>query len=159
MSPDLYFSLCQVRGFTDMNGDTYQKHIILILGDFLWFLWHFWNIPGFTLVISGIFGYWASLWLVSTWFSDWSARFITDLPCQSEMSSSTNADGLDPFKGYKKKQQGILKEFLGGPRAPGGFPLGPQGGSHLDPIGVPLGTQGTPQRTWEPRFYSPGAQN
>jgi hypothetical protein len=35
MSPDLYFSLCQVRGFTDMNGDTYQKHIILILGDSL----------------------------------------------------------------------------------------------------------------------------
>ena len=31
MSPDLYFSLCNVRGFTDMNGDTYQKHIILIL--------------------------------------------------------------------------------------------------------------------------------
>ena len=35
MSPDLYFSLCNVRGFTDMNGDTYQKHIILILGDSL----------------------------------------------------------------------------------------------------------------------------
>ena len=35
MSPDLYFSLCQVRGFTDMNGDTYQKHIIIILGDYL----------------------------------------------------------------------------------------------------------------------------
>ena len=35
MSPDLYFSLCQVRGFTTMNGDTYQKHIIIILGDYL----------------------------------------------------------------------------------------------------------------------------
>jgi hypothetical protein len=35
MSPDLYFSLCQVRGFTDMNGDTYLKHTILTLGDLL----------------------------------------------------------------------------------------------------------------------------
>ena len=35
MSPDFYFSLCRVRGFTDMNGDTYQKHIIKILGEFL----------------------------------------------------------------------------------------------------------------------------
>jgi len=35
MSPDLYYSLTNVSGFTDMNGDTYQKHIIIILGDFL----------------------------------------------------------------------------------------------------------------------------
>lgn len=35
MSPELYYSLCNVHGFTEMNGDTYQKHIILILGNFL----------------------------------------------------------------------------------------------------------------------------
>ena len=38
-------------------------------------------------------------------------------------------------------------EFLGGPGAPGGVPLGPQGGSHWDPMGGPLGTQGTLWRT------------
>ena len=35
MSPDLYNSLTNVHGFTDMNGETYQKHIIIILGEFL----------------------------------------------------------------------------------------------------------------------------
>ena len=35
MSPDLYNSLINIRGFTDMNGETYQKHIIIILGEFL----------------------------------------------------------------------------------------------------------------------------
>ena len=35
MSPDLYFSLCQVRGFTNLNGSTYQAHIILTLGNLL----------------------------------------------------------------------------------------------------------------------------
>ena len=35
MTPDLYYSLGNVRGFTEMNGKTYQEHIIIILGEFL----------------------------------------------------------------------------------------------------------------------------
>ena len=35
MSYELYLSFCNVRGFTEMNGNTYQKYIILILGDSL----------------------------------------------------------------------------------------------------------------------------
>ena len=35
MSPELYYSLCNVQGFMRMNGKTYQEHIILILGKFL----------------------------------------------------------------------------------------------------------------------------
>ena len=31
MSPELYNNLTFVRGFTNANGDTYQKHITLIL--------------------------------------------------------------------------------------------------------------------------------
>ena len=35
MIPDLYYSLRNVRGFTEMNGNSYQEHIIIILGEFL----------------------------------------------------------------------------------------------------------------------------
>ena len=35
MSPELYSSLCFVNGFKNMNGNTYQEHIILILGKLL----------------------------------------------------------------------------------------------------------------------------
>lgn len=35
MPPQLYNNLINVRGFTDKNGDTYQKHIIIILGKYL----------------------------------------------------------------------------------------------------------------------------
>jgi len=35
MSSGLYYSLTKVHGFTNMNGKTYQEHIIIILGDFL----------------------------------------------------------------------------------------------------------------------------
>ena len=31
MTPELYHSLCNVRGFTNLNGETYQSHIIIIL--------------------------------------------------------------------------------------------------------------------------------
>ena len=30
MSPDLFNSLCNVRGFTSCNGETYKEHIIII---------------------------------------------------------------------------------------------------------------------------------
>ena len=32
MSPDLYETLTMVNGFTNLNGKTYQEHIIKILG-------------------------------------------------------------------------------------------------------------------------------
>lgn len=35
MSYELYSSLCQVNGFKNLNGNTYQEHIILILGHLL----------------------------------------------------------------------------------------------------------------------------
>ena len=35
MTPDLYYSLTNVRGFTEMNGKNYKEHIIIILGEFL----------------------------------------------------------------------------------------------------------------------------
>ena len=35
MSPDLFNSLCNVRGFNDLNGKTYNEHITIILGKFL----------------------------------------------------------------------------------------------------------------------------
>ena len=35
MTPDLYYSLTNVRGFTEMNGRNYKEHIIIILGEFL----------------------------------------------------------------------------------------------------------------------------
>ena len=35
MTPNLYYSLNNVRGFTEMNGKRYQEHIIIILGEFL----------------------------------------------------------------------------------------------------------------------------
>ena len=35
MSPELYNSLLNVSGFTILNGNTYQKHIILTLGKYL----------------------------------------------------------------------------------------------------------------------------
>ncbi len=35
MTPDLYYSLINVRGFTEMNGKSYKEHIIIILGEFL----------------------------------------------------------------------------------------------------------------------------
>ena len=35
MEPNLYYSLTNVRGFTDLNGNSYKEYIILILGKFL----------------------------------------------------------------------------------------------------------------------------
>ena len=35
MPPELYNSLKNVHVFTDINGETYQKHIIIILGKYL----------------------------------------------------------------------------------------------------------------------------
>ena len=35
MTPNLYYSLNNVRGFTEMNGKSYKEHIIIILGEFL----------------------------------------------------------------------------------------------------------------------------
>ena len=35
MTPQLYYSLTHVRGFTECNGNNYREHIILILGEFL----------------------------------------------------------------------------------------------------------------------------
>ena len=35
MMPNLYYSLKNVRGFTEMNGKRYQEHITIILGEFL----------------------------------------------------------------------------------------------------------------------------
>lgn len=33
MSYELYSSLCNVHGFTSMNGSTYQEHIIMIFSE------------------------------------------------------------------------------------------------------------------------------
>ena len=30
MAPEMYYSLCNVRGFTECNGETYKEHIIII---------------------------------------------------------------------------------------------------------------------------------
>ncbi len=35
MSPQLYNQLTFVNGFTNLNGDSYQKHIIIALGKYL----------------------------------------------------------------------------------------------------------------------------
>ena len=35
MTPNLYYSLNNVRGFTEMNGKSYKEHIIIILGECL----------------------------------------------------------------------------------------------------------------------------
>ena len=35
MTPNLYYSLNNVRGFKAMNGKSYKEHIIIILGEFL----------------------------------------------------------------------------------------------------------------------------
>ena len=35
MTPNLYYSLNNVRGFKEMNGKSYKEHIIIILGEFL----------------------------------------------------------------------------------------------------------------------------
>jgi hypothetical protein len=35
MSPELYYSLTNVKGFTNLNGKTYQEQIIVTLGNFL----------------------------------------------------------------------------------------------------------------------------
>ena len=35
MSPELYEQLKFVRGFTDINGDSYMKHIVMILKEVL----------------------------------------------------------------------------------------------------------------------------
>jgi hypothetical protein len=33
MSPEQYYSLCQVRGFSDYNGISYQEHIVRIFNN------------------------------------------------------------------------------------------------------------------------------
>jgi hypothetical protein len=35
MIPELYYSLTNIRGFTEMNGNSYKEQIIIILGEFL----------------------------------------------------------------------------------------------------------------------------
>ena len=35
MTTELFNSLCNVRGFNDINGQTYNEHIIIILGNLL----------------------------------------------------------------------------------------------------------------------------
>ena len=35
MHPNLFVQLSFVRGFNGMNGDTYQDHIVLVLGEIL----------------------------------------------------------------------------------------------------------------------------
>lgn len=35
MNPELFYSLCSVRGFNEMNGSTYQEHITIILDKYL----------------------------------------------------------------------------------------------------------------------------
>ena len=35
MNPELFYSLCNVRGFNEMNGETYQEHITIILDKYL----------------------------------------------------------------------------------------------------------------------------
>ena len=35
MNPELFYSLCNVRGFNEMNGSTYQEHITIILDKYL----------------------------------------------------------------------------------------------------------------------------
>ena len=35
MSPELYEQLKHVNGFTDMNGDSYVKHIVMIMKELL----------------------------------------------------------------------------------------------------------------------------
>ena len=35
MSPELYYSLTNVKGFTNLNGKTYQEQIIVTLGNLL----------------------------------------------------------------------------------------------------------------------------
>ncbi len=35
MAPEMYRSLKCVRGFTDLNGDTYKEHILIIFKEFL----------------------------------------------------------------------------------------------------------------------------
>ena len=35
MSPEMYYSLKCVKGFTDLNGETYKEHILIIFKEFL----------------------------------------------------------------------------------------------------------------------------
>tara|TARA_Y100000590_G_scaffold98485_3_gene112071 strand:+ start:11854 stop:12060 length:207 start_codon:yes stop_codon:yes gene_type:complete len=35
MLPELYYSLTNVRGFSDLNGKTYKEHIVVILENVL----------------------------------------------------------------------------------------------------------------------------
>ena len=35
MHPSMYYSLKCVRGFTDLNGETYKEHILIIFKEFL----------------------------------------------------------------------------------------------------------------------------
>jgi hypothetical protein len=35
MPPEMYYSLCNVRGFTEWNGETYKEHIIIIFDKLL----------------------------------------------------------------------------------------------------------------------------
>tara|TARA_B100000123_G_C25471364_1_gene314937 strand:- start:250 stop:468 length:219 start_codon:yes stop_codon:yes gene_type:complete len=35
MPPEMYYSLKCVKGFTDLNGETYKEHILIIFKEFL----------------------------------------------------------------------------------------------------------------------------
>tara|TARA_B100001093_G_C25911324_1_gene628682 strand:+ start:190 stop:411 length:222 start_codon:yes stop_codon:yes gene_type:complete len=35
MPPEMYYSLKSVRGFSNLNGDTYKEHILIIFKEFL----------------------------------------------------------------------------------------------------------------------------